>query len=76
MATRLNQTDRAAFDAFIDGVTDDFCLDRRDEPVSVTDLINEFKFIHATDAEISPAQIRYSVRRVLREYPVSFKLRK
>jgi hypothetical protein len=77
VTTRLNQTDRAALDAFIDDVTDEVVCDRRDEPVSIADLINEFKSIHATDAEVSPSQIRVSAKRVLREYPlVSFKLRK
>jgi hypothetical protein len=77
MATRLNQTDRAELDRFIDDVTDDICLDRRDEPVSIDDLINEFAITHFQGLEVSPGQIRRSVKRVLREYPLlSFKLRK
>jgi hypothetical protein len=77
MATRLNQTDRADLDRFIDDVADEIVCDRRDEPVSVTDLINEFAITHFQGLDVSPAQIRASVKRALKEYPtVSFKLRK
>jgi len=77
MATRLNQTDRADLDRFIEGVTDEIVCDRRDEPVSIGDLINEFAFTHYQALEVTPSQIRASVKRVLREYPaVAFKLRK